>query len=473
MNELPNIVFIHTDQQRGDCLGIEGHPVLQTPNLDGLAAQGTRFTRFYSACPSCIAARRCMLTGQNPQTFGLVGYYEGLEFDLPTLPGVLRENGYQTYHVGRSMHQSPRRKRYGFDDMELSVGTRGHLFGEYEEWFREHAPKGSKGMWGVGIMHNDWTAAPWHLEDHLHFSNWTVNRALRFFERRDPSCPFFLSVGFIAPHPPLQPPAFYFDRYLRSGVPAPDCGDWAVKPEFGSGNDHLSNSEVDLNGEQLLCARAGYYGLINHIDDLLRLILNPVNGVDRVSKRGTIIVFTSDHGEMLGDHYLWRKSLAFESAARVPFIIRAPGSFGVRRNTAVNAPATHADIMPTILDMLNIDVPDTVDGRSLYPLLKGEKVDSWRDCIHIEHAPNHQCVTDGRRKYIWAPVSGKEYFFNLDDDPRELHNLSGVKNFDAEISEWRTKLIQLLQDRPEGFVESGKLVSGKKYAAVIPVSNTD
>ncbi len=469
MAERPNIILIHTDQQRGDCLGVEGHPVLETPNLDELSIQGTRFSKFYSACPSCIAARRCLMTGQSPQASGLVGYREGLEFDIPTLPGVLKKNGYQTYHVGRSMHQSPRRKRYGFEDMELSVGIRKNLFGEYEEWFQEHAPKGSKGMWGVGIMHNDWTAAPWHLDDHLHFSNWTVNRALRFFERRDPSCPFFLSIGFIAPHPPLQPPAFYFERYLRKGVNEPDIGKWAIKPELGDTKDHVSSSRVNLCGEKLLCARAGYYGLINHIDDLLRLLFNPANGVRHLD-RDTILIFTSDHGEMLGDHYLWKKYLAFEASARVPFIIKTPEYFGVKPNNVIDAPATHADIMPTIFDMLNIDIPDTVDGRSMYPLLKGEENTKWRDCLHIEHAPNHQCVTDGKRKYIWEPISGKEYYFDLESDPKEMHNLIKTPGYNIEISKWRFKLIERLKDRPEGFVKNNKLVTVKEYNSIIPQS---
>jgi arylsulfatase A-like enzyme len=108
MTERPNILFIHTEHHRGDSLGCEGHPALLTPNMDTIAQQGVRFRRFYSACPTCISARRSMLTGLNPQTHGLVGYCDGIEWDgVPTLPGVLREHGYQTVHIGRSMHQYP------------------------------------------------------------------------------------------------------------------------------------------------------------------------------------------------------------------------------------------------------------------------------------------------------------------------------------------------------------------------------
>ena len=243
MDEQPNILFINTDQQRGDCLGVEGHPVLQTPNMDGIAAAGVRFTRFYSGCPSCIATRRSMLSGQEPQTHGMVGYQGLVEWDAPpTLPGVLRERGYQTWLVGRSMHQYPPRKRYGYDEMETNCHTGAS---DYDDWLREVGPRDSGGWFGGGVMHNDWTARPWHLDEHLHFTNWTVTRALRFLERRDPSCPFFLTVGFIAPHPPLQPPAFYLERYLRTGVPEPVIGDWARPPEFGEGGrDHVSPQDL-------------------------------------------------------------------------------------------------------------------------------------------------------------------------------------------------------------------------------------
>ena len=142
---------------------------------------------------------------------------------------------------------------------------------------------------------------PWHLDERLHRTNWTGGRALRFLRRRDPTCPFFLTVSFTASHPPLQPPAFYLDRYLRTGVPDPVMGDWCepLEPGATEGGDPISPRRVRLIGEDLLSARAAYYGLINHIDDQLRRIINPVIGL---TSRDTVIMLTSDHGEMLGDH---------------------------------------------------------------------------------------------------------------------------------------------------------------------------
>ncbi len=462
MPNRPNILFIHTEHQRGDSLGVAGHPVLLTPNMDTIAHQGVRFRRFYSACPSCIAARRSMLTGQLPQTHGLVGYHDGLEWDgVPTLPGILRQNDYQTVHLGRSMHQHPPRKGYGFEWMEIGE--------DYNQWLHDHSPHHGLDDWfGGGVMHNDWTVHPWHLAEELHQTNWTVERALRFLARRDPSRPFFLSLGFIAAHPPFQPPPFYFERYLRTGVPDRFLGDWAQPPqpdELGN-DDYASASRIDLPAEAQRCLRAAYYGQLNHIDDQLRRLINPIKGLHH--RQDTIIILTSDHGEMLGDHYRFRKSLAYEGAARVPFLLSAPPQFGVGKGQVVDAVATHADLMPTLLDMLGLDIPPTVDGLSLYPHLRGETPTTWRDALHIEHAPNHQCLTDGRDKYIWWPGDGRQQLFDLIADPQELHDLATTPTAAERLARWRERMIDRLRLRPEGFVHNGTLVPGRPYRAVIP-----
>lgn len=462
MPDRPNILFIHTEHQRGDALGCEGHPVLLTPNMDTIAQQGVRFTRFYSACPSCIAARRSMLTGLDPQTHGMVGYQDGVEWDgVPTLPGRLREHGYQSVHIGRSMHQHPPRKGYGFESMEIHE--------DYFTWLRDQHPRHGLDDWfGGGVMHNDWTVHPWHLDEDLHNSNWTVERALHFLKHRDPSRPFFLSLGFVAAHPPFQPPAFYLERYLRTGVPDAIIGDWAVPPrpdELGE-SDYVSAHRINLPTEAQLCMRAAYFGLLNHVDDQLRRIINPVKGLRH--RQDTIIILTSDHGEMLGDHYRFRKSVAYEGSARVPFLISAPPQFGLRRGRAVDAVATHADIMPTLLDMLGLPLPGDIDGRSLYPLLRGETPSAWRPWLHIEHAPYHQCLTDGREKYIWWPADGREQFFDLVRDPQERHDLVADAAAAACVAAWRERLVACLRDRPEGFVRAGQLVPGRPYGAVMP-----
>ena len=459
----PNIILIVTEQHRGDCLGIEGHPVLMTPNLDAIAGAGVRFTRAYTTCPTCIAARRSILSGQFPSTHGMVGYRDGIEWDIEhTLPATLSAAGYQTAWIGRSMHQYPPDKRFGF---EAAVGLEHRCESDYLRFVRQHRPDDWEGAHGTGVMHNDWTARPWHLEEDLHPTNWTVHEALRFLRNRDTSRPFFLVVSFMAAHPPLVPPAFYLERYIRTGVPDPVIGDWAEPPPYGGSGMDVSAQHVDLRGEALLCARAGYYGLLNHLDDQIRRILNPVKGVDRMTGNNTAVMLVSDHGEMLGDHYLWRKTVPYEPSARIPFLLRAPERFGIAPRTVVDKAVCLEDVMPTLLDLAGVDIPHTVEGRSVLPVARGEDV-PWRDRLHIEHADMHHTLTDGREKYVWFVADGREQLFDLAEDPQELHEFSGDRP--DRLAHWRELMVQELNDRPEGFTDGTRLVPGRPYGAVLP-----
>lgn len=460
----PNILLIMTDQQRGDCLSIEGHPALLTPNMDQIAFEGTRFSRAYASCPVCIPARRSLMSGQFPATHGLVGYQDYVEWNPPaTLPDELRKAGYQTGIVGRSMHLHPRRKRYGFETMSIIGGHVGP--GDYERFLAAHAPVGGGGVYGTGVMHNDWTARSWHMPEHLHPTHWTVNEALRFLEDRDDSCPYFLIVSFIAPHPPLIPPAFYMDRYLRMDLPAPHIGDWASPPSNDGLGVRVDGPNVHLRGEALRSCRAGYYGLINHVDDQIRRLLNPV---DSPIGSNTVVLFTSDHGEMLGDHYRTRKQCAFEGSARVPLLVRGPG---LKSRQVCDAPVCLEDIMPTLLDMAGVPIPPSVEGRSLAPFLRGEKP-SWRDYVHGEHAHQQHYLTDGKVKYVWWPANGREQLFDLVSDPNELHDLA-LRNGHADvIATWRQRLIERLRGRPEGFTDGQHLIPGRPTPALLPHGGT-
>jgi arylsulfatase A-like enzyme len=461
----PNILLIMTDQQRGDALSIEGHPVLQTPNMDAIAGAGVRFSHAYSSCPSCIAARRSLLSGQFPRSHGMVGYAESHEWNPPaTLPGVLKAAGYHTALVGRCMHQHPVRKRFGYDQMT----THSHLEknSAYDRFLARQGLASPDPWHGGGVMHNDWTARPFHLEERFHHTNWVVDEALEFLEKRDPSCPFFLTVSFLAPHPPLQPPAFYFERYLRTGVPDPVIGDWAVPPAGGGLGDEVMSSSVRLEGERLLCARAGYYGLINHVDDQIRRLLNPVAGVPRTAP-DTIVVFTSDHGEMLGDHYLFRKIVPYEPSARIPLLIRDQCDASIKPRTVVDQAACLEDVMPTLLDMVGVPIPPSVEGRNLLPLMRGQAPTWDRPYVTIEHAPKHQTLTDGREKYIWFVEDGREQFFDLVVDPQEEHDAVRDAACLERVAFWRARLVKELAGRPEGFSDGKKLIPGRPYAAVL------
>jgi len=466
----PNLLLIMTDQQRGDALGIEDHPVLQTPQLDYFAAAGTRFRHAYSACPVCIPARRTLMTGQRPATQGTVCNHP-THLDAPTLPEQLHRGGYQTALCGK-LHFYPFYKRYGFEHFAWSDGPFCRMEDDYQRFLRNKGVTLPDTSDAHGQGPNAYPVTPWHLDDELHFSNWCVTEAIEFLERRDPSRPFFLNVSFLNPHQPYTPPRFYLDRYLRliDDIPEPYVGDWARQYDQPQrGTNPQGTWRLSFDPRVMKEVRAGYYACINHIDDQISRLMNRV-------PPNTLIVFTSDHGEMLGDHQWLRKRLPYEPSARVPMLVYphwlgddslvSNPSGAVPAGNVRDEPVELMDIMPTLLDAAGLDIPDTVEGQSLLPLLKQDAGDDvpWRDYVHGECSQvpttdsGMQYLTDGKRKYIWWPALATEQYFNLADDPREMHDLANDPACAEEIKVWRARLVQELDGRPEGFVRNGELV---------------
>ncbi len=461
----PNILILFAEQHRGDCLSSAGHPVLMTPNMDHIGGQGTRFTSAYSTCPVCVPARRSLISGQFPFTHG-ARTNVNTEWEIHnTLAQTMRGNGYQTAWIGRSMHQFPVTKRFGWEVMVQNDHRSKGKEDDYDAFLDRNLPEGGAYYHGSGVMHNDWTARSFHLPEHLHHTNWTIHKAQEFLDTRDTTRPFCMVASFVAAHPPLIPPAFYMERYLRTGVPDPAIGDWAVPPDNGGIGLGVSSTRVDLRGEALLSCRAGNYGLINHLDAQTRRLMNGILfGVDL---RNTVIVYTADHGEMLGDHHLWRKSVPYEGSCHIPMLILAPPSFGFPPGQVLDHPVCLEDIMPTILELSGTPIPDTVEGKSLVPLLSGETGSPWRDFVHVECAPRHHTLSDGKEKFIWFVAEGREQFFDLRTDPEERRDLIASPDHAGRIDTWRDRLVEVLGDRPEGFVANGKLVPGRSYPAVL------
>ncbi|MFW6038975.1 MAG: sulfatase-like hydrolase/transferase [bacterium] len=453
----PNILLVVTDQQRGDCLSIEDHPVVQTPAIDALSREGVRFRSAYSACPICIPARRTLMSGQRPATHGVVFNYD-TPLDTATLPQALADAGYHTHLAGK-LHLYPVRKHYGFHSMDLADGFGSGPFNERANDHHRHLARqgvdltdDTAGAHGVGG--NSWNARPWHLDEQLHHTNWCVSRAIEFLQRRDPTRPFFLNVGFIMPHPPCIPPQHYHDRYAAMNLPEPVCGEWARlydAPQAGFPLNMAGDTRLCLHPAMNHQLRAAYYACINHVDDQIARLL-------RWIPQNTVIVFCSDHGEMLGDHQFFGKLVPYEPSARVPLVMRFPPSMGLPTDWACDQPVELMDIMPTLLEVAGAPIPDSVEGRSVLALLKGGG--PWRDYIHGECSrvcglnSGVHYLTDGRWKYIWWPGLGREQLFDLKNDPQELNDLAHRDTEQKRLDEWRLRLAHELTGRPEGFVDS-------------------
>lgn len=468
--ERPNILIVMPDQMRGDCLSLENHPVLQTPNIDGIGKGGVHFTHAYTTCASCIAARRSMLTGQFPSTNGVVGYREGVTIKAPTMTQLLRDAGYATAIAGRYMHQSPREEPYGFEKRVL--GSTYIEDDDYAQYLEKHAPD-LGGIKGIGLSCNGREAKAWPADDELHPSSWTVREARRLLAEEEPDRPLFLVTSFYSPHSPLFPPARYMDKYLGMDLPPVATGEWAVPPVSELYENNTDSNRVNLKGEELRRTQAGYFGLIAHIDDLIGDLVSEFRSKSEQEGRPWMIVFTSDHGDMLGDHYLFRKCEPYEGSSRIPFLIQGSADLGFVYGSSCGAPVCLEDIMPTLLELAGVSIPADLDGRSLLPVLRGEEK-GVREVLHGEHSicyddeQGYHFLTDGRMKYIWRPASGAEQLFDLPEDPQELRDLSAQLDMSAEVSGWRERLISLLKNRPEGFSDGTQLVDGCAYGPVLP-----
>lgn len=209
----PNIVFIIVDQMRGDCLGISGHPVVRTPSLDRLAQRGTRFTSAYSPCPSCIAARASIFTGQRPTTHGRLGYRDCVPWRYQeTLAKNLVSAGYQTHCVGKT-HFYPQRLSLGFQSQDSYEGRQQldeQYVNDYFEWLKERTNIRESEH---GLGENSWVGGVSRLPEELHNNSWVVTRSIDFLKRRNQNQPFFLNLSFHRPHAPLDPPHEYLDMY--------------------------------------------------------------------------------------------------------------------------------------------------------------------------------------------------------------------------------------------------------------------
>jgi arylsulfatase len=456
----PNILFMMTDQQRGDCLGADGNHVIHTPNLDRIANEGTRFKHGYSCVPSCTPARAALLTGLGPWRNGMLGYSRVPERYQVEMPRILAQNGYHTCGIGK-MHWHPQRNAHGFHNMILDESGRElspDFKSDYRAWFSSVAPNLDPDATGIGW--NSYRAGTYQLPEELHPTVWTASTAVNFLNTYEQDKPFFLKVSFARPHSPYDPPERFWKQYKDADLPERFIGDWCDSYAERSGDDDTI-WHGDLGPEQARRSRQGYYGSVSFIDEQIGRIIEALEA--RGDLENTIIVFTSDHGDMLGDHHHWRKTYAYEPSARVPFMVRLPESMGGgKRGHVSDAPVELRDILPTFLDAAGVESPIELDGRSMVPLANADDSNK-RAYIDLEHdtcySPrNHwSALTDGKTKYIFHARDGHEQLFDLVNDPGEVHDLAGVSSASRDLHTWRGRLIDHLAERGEAFVKNGEL----------------
>ncbi|GHH99814.1 sulfatase-like hydrolase/transferase [Neobacillus kokaensis] len=453
----PNIVFITCDHLRADHLGCAGHPIIQTPHIDQLARNGVRFENAYSATPICIPARASIMTGMEGHSLGLTTFKKGFELPVKeTLPQLLKDQGYQTKVVGK-MHVFPERCHYGFETMLLcEEGARfGDYLGEnrgyddYEQWLAEQGYAGMAFSHGISV--NEYATTIWNLPDHLHPTEWIGTNACKEIRRRDWTRPLFLWASFTAPHPPLTPLMKDLYMYQQDEIPMPVYGDWSQDhPSFHALNLSFGEGKTD---KQIALARQAYYASVTQIDRQVNRIIGTLR--EQGILENTWFIFTSDHGDNLGDHHLWQKANFLQGACNIPFIITPPLSGDYDQVFHTNwlpgkvseAVVGLQDILPTCLEIAKGYAPEQVDGKSLIPIVIEPK-ESIRNTILGEFGHVGQrslMLTDGYWKYIWYEEDGVELLFNLREDPNEIKNLSGLETH--VLKDWRGRLVKVLAER--------------------------
>lgn len=433
----PNVLFITVDQWPGNLLGCAGHPVIETPTLDHLASVGTRYTRAYSECPICIPARRTIMTGTSPRRHGDRVFQPSLRMpqDLPTLAETFGHHGYQTRAVGK-LHVYPQRDRIGFDDALLAEEGRGALGGtdDYEMFLADKGYPGQQFM--HGMSNNEYSWRTWHLPEELHVTNWTTWAAARSIKRRDPTKPGLWHVSYTPPHPPLIPLAGYLERYRARTMDAPYTGSWAGADAALPHPLELTRDYwAKLPPEQLADMRRAFYALCTHIDHQIRILIGTLREEQVLDN--TIILITSDHGDMLGNHGFYAKRLMYEGSANVPMILVGTASDSrVQIGRVDNRLVGLQDIMPTLLTLSGLPVPETCEGKSMVS-------DERREFLYGEALLGPKAmrmVHDGRHKLIWYPAGSRFQLFDLVADPREMVDRSDDSSYGDVLSILKRRL---------------------------------
>jgi arylsulfatase A-like enzyme len=458
--ERPNILLLMSDQHRGDCLGSDGNSVIRTPNLDRLAAGGVRFRCAYSSTPTCTPARAALLTGMSPWNHGMLGYGAVAEHYPVEMPRLLRDAGYYTLGIGK-MHWTPQRALHGFHRTILDESGREESPGfrsDYRSWLFSEAPKADPEP--TGIDWNGYAAKPFPLPERLHPTSWIAETAIRFLREYQESAPWFLKVSFERPHSPYDPPPRWMSAYASAALPPARAGNWAEK--YRPADHNLQAPwHGDFGHDAVRVARQGYYGSVSFVDEQIGRILESLDA--RGLLRSTMIFFLADHGDMLGDQYLWRKGYAYQPSSRIPMLLHWPeGLDRTHTGQVIGKPVEIRDVLPTLLETAGASTPQAVEGMSLLSLARNPDRD-WRQWIDLEHdfvydANNHwNALTDGVWKYIYHANSGQEQLFQLSQDPFELKDLAGDAQFASELSGWRGRLIAHLTPRGEPWVVQGRL----------------
>ena len=499
MSKRPNVLIICVDEMRADHMACAGNPIVKTPNLDRLAARGTLFTRSYCNNPICMPARASMFTGLLPRDHGVRANGQALPRTRPVLPQILAKAGYRTHAAGK-LHLTPWIPKvtppmtetypecltywrdgelasfptpyYGFQSVDFVGGHTSYVYGSYIAWLTDQG--GDPAALTAENALEPPTGAPscykMALPEGLHYNRYIADSVIRLINEsaQQGRPPFFAWCSFPDPHCPVAPPEPFCNMYIPSEIPLPARREGEVDdlPSFYrdvfSGKlapNGYANLEIPGHHWQEMIALT--YGMVSHIDTEIGRIL------DALDHHGlwdnTLIVFLSDHGDMMGDHGLiWKAFYTFLGCTRIPTIVSAPVARGPRVSDTL---ISQIDLMPSVLGFCGIPMPGgewekqetpfqrgairplrTFPGRSWIELLDGG-TPSIRDSVVIENDDpttglQVRCLITERYRLAIYPGTCEGELFDLDNDPSELYNLWHRPQYASIRSELIGKLLE-------------------------------
>jgi choline-sulfatase len=421
MASRPNLLFILSDQHAADFTGFAGDPVARTPHLDALAARAVRFESALCASPLCSPSRMCLLTGKDVHRCAAWNNHWVIFPEHLTWPAHFSAQGYRTCLVGK-MHFGGRDQMQGFEDRPY--GDLRHGLG--------HQPEPLSMFPGYAAARS---AGPTEIPESLLQDVVVTRETLAYVKEHaagDDGRPWFVCASYSRPHPPLTAPGRYLRRY-RGKVPPPTC----PAPSDEVFARRRASGHVDLTAEEIVAGREGYYACIEFLDDCIGELLD---GLERDGLlENTIVVYASDHGEMLGSRGIWGKSVYYDPAVRVPLLIAGPG---VAADHSARHPVSLIDLYPTTCELAGLPVPEGLDGVSLAPLLADpEAASPVREAACSSYYQYGQTIShpapvdDGEPHRAWRLVrsadwklveieGGATLLYDLETDPGEERDLA-------------------------------------------------
>ncbi|RTZ18028.1 arylsulfatase [Vibrio aquaticus] len=434
----PNILILMTDQQRYDTIKAHGYPHMYTPNLDKLAAISENYTNAYTPNPICCPARHNFITGVSSKYHGIADndFAARLCPDIPVFPRLLSHSGYQTAAIGK-MHFQPMREHHGFERLKLMEEV--PEYREDDDYAMFLKENGYGNVLNIHGVRNLLYMLPQRsvLPKHLHGTKWVADEGISFLEENSGKRPFLLYLSWIAPHPPFNAVEDYAEMYKGQDIPMPAKSETSLS-ELSEENKLLGDLPTD---EYIRRMREVYYGMISHVDEHVGRVIDKLDEIGQLDN--TIIFFTTDHGEMLGDHGLYQKWLPYDAATRIPFMVKYPK--GIEPAVCEKDHVDLNDIFPTVLDIAGVDFepPYPLMGESLI----SEDKKKNREIQYVSYSQSNRrwcSLTDQKYKYNYYYGGGREELFDLRNDPHETTNLleKNRQEFDTVAEFYRKELVK-------------------------------